>query len=162
MNWGNNMIMSGGNLTNMADTLKRIPFFFTFDLYLTEDHRILRHRFPGCQFPGISLCPDQNLQIGFNGPVGMNDWSFFFRQPVCKARGKEEPCRTSCWTSPGESARISMPRLCRSSLNNLGDGREKRAGPQQETYLWNRSTIASARTSSAKTTGWSGSRKTAA
>jgi anaerobic selenocysteine-containing dehydrogenase len=87
MNWGNNMIMSGGNLSNMEDTLKRIPFFFTFDLYLTEITEFCDIVLPDMSHYE-SLCPDQNLQTGFNGPVGMNYWSFFFRQPVVKPIGE--------------------------------------------------------------------------
>jgi molybdopterin-containing oxidoreductase family molybdopterin binding subunit len=81
MNFGNNMIMSGGNLSNMEDTLKRIPFYFTFDVYLTEITYFCDVVLPDTSF-FESLCVNQNLQTGFNGPVGMNDWSFHIRQPV--------------------------------------------------------------------------------
>ncbi len=91
MNWGNNMIMSGGNLSNMEDTLKRIPFFFTFDLYLTEITEFCDIVLPDASYLE-STCADQNLQTGFNGPVGMNDWAFFFRQPVIdKPVGERRP-----------------------------------------------------------------------
>jgi anaerobic selenocysteine-containing dehydrogenase len=90
MSWGNNMIMSGGNLSNMEDTLKRIPFFFTFDLYLTEITEFCDVVLPDCSYLE-STCADQNLQTGFNGPVGMNDWAFFIRQPVCKPLGESRP-----------------------------------------------------------------------
>ena len=85
MNFGNNMIMSSGNLDNMADTLKKIPFFFTFDLYLTEVTYFCDVVLPDTSFLE-SLCANENLQTGFNGPVGMNDWSFHIRQPVVEPK----------------------------------------------------------------------------
>jgi anaerobic selenocysteine-containing dehydrogenase len=87
MNFGNNMIMSGGNLSNMEDTLKRIPFFFTFDVYLTEITYFCDVVLPDTSY-FESLCVNQNLQTGFNGPVGMNDWSFHIRQPVVEPKGE--------------------------------------------------------------------------
>jgi anaerobic selenocysteine-containing dehydrogenase len=81
MNFGNNMIMSSGNLDNMDDTLKKIPFFFSFDVYLTEVTYYCDVVLPDTSY-FESLCVNQNLQTGFNGPVGMNDWSFHIRQPV--------------------------------------------------------------------------------
>ena len=69
MNFGNNMIMSGGNLENMADTLKKIPFFFTFDLYLSEVTDFCDVVLPDTSYLE-SLSANENLQVGFNGPVG--------------------------------------------------------------------------------------------
>jgi anaerobic selenocysteine-containing dehydrogenase len=87
MNFGNNMIMSSGNLDNMDDTLKNIPFFFTFDVYLTEITYYADVVLPDTSFLE-SLCVNQNLQTGFNGPVGMNDWSFHIRQPAVEPSGE--------------------------------------------------------------------------
>jgi anaerobic selenocysteine-containing dehydrogenase len=87
MNFGNNMIMSGGNLDNMSDTLKKIPFFFTFDLYLTEITDFCDIVLPDTSYLE-SLSANENLQTGFNGPVGMNDWAFHIRQPIVKPIGE--------------------------------------------------------------------------
>ncbi len=87
MNFGNNMIMSGGNLENMSDTLKKIPFFFSFDLYLTEVTEFCDVVLPDTSFLE-SLSANENLQVGFNGPVGMNDWAYYIRQPVCDIPGE--------------------------------------------------------------------------
>ncbi len=87
MNWGNNTIMSGGNLDNISDTLKKVPFVFTFDIYKSEVTEFCDIVLPDTSYLE-SLSADENLHTGYNGPIGLNHWSFFMRQPVCKVQGE--------------------------------------------------------------------------
>jgi len=87
MNWGTNLIMSGGNLDNISDTLKKIPFVFTFDIYLSEFTDFCDIVLPDTSFLE-SLSIDENLHVGYNGPIGMSDWSFHLRQPVTAISGE--------------------------------------------------------------------------
>ena len=87
MNWGTNLIMSAGNLDNISDTLKKIPFVFTFDIYLSEFTDFCDIVLPDTSYLE-SLSIDENLHVGYNGPIGMADWSFHLRQPVTKVKGE--------------------------------------------------------------------------
>lgn len=83
INFGANSVMSVGNASTVAETLKRIPFIVSFELCLTEFSDFADIVLPDtCYLERLDFCP-HNQPI-FNHPAGRGYWGWGIRQPVAE------------------------------------------------------------------------------
>jgi molybdopterin-containing oxidoreductase family molybdopterin binding subunit len=73
--------MSIGNSDTVAETLKRIPFIISFDIFLNETTDFADIVLPdACYLERLDVGP--NHPFIFNHPAGRGTWTWTVRQPV--------------------------------------------------------------------------------
>lgn len=83
INFGCNSIMSVGNAQTVAETLKKIPFIVSFDLFLNEFTDFADIVLPDvCYLERLDAAP--NHPFIFNHPAGLGEWAWPIRQPTVK------------------------------------------------------------------------------
>ena len=87
MNFGCNSVMSVGSPETVAETLKRIPFMFSFDLFLNETTDFADIVLPDTSyFERYDAVP--NEPFIFNHTAGLGTWGWPIRQPVIPNQGE--------------------------------------------------------------------------
>lgn len=83
INFGANSVMSVGNAETVAETLKRIPFIVSLDLFLNEFTNFADIVLPDtCYLERLDPAPYD--QFIFNHPAGRGEWGWAIRQPVAE------------------------------------------------------------------------------
>ncbi len=86
INMGCNSIMSVGNKDQVAESLKKIPYIVSFDLFLNEFTDFADIVLPDKSFLE-RLDGSPNGKFIFNHPAGMGEWSWPIRQPAVETHG---------------------------------------------------------------------------
>ncbi|MDP6646173.1 MAG: molybdopterin-dependent oxidoreductase [Rhodospirillales bacterium] len=88
MNYGTNMIMSIANKDVVAESLKKIDYMVSFDLFLTETSVFADIVLPDRGYLGC-YNTRPNIPFIFSHPAGMGDWSWSIQQPIVEPEGNE-------------------------------------------------------------------------
>ena len=88
INYGTNLVMSLANKDVVANSLTRLDFMVSFDLFLTETSNFADIVLPDRGYLG-SYNPRPNFPFIFNHPAGMGDWSWSIQQPIVEPQGQE-------------------------------------------------------------------------
>ena len=88
INYGTNLLMSIANKDEVADSLIKLDFMVSFDLFLTETSNFADIVLPDRGYLG-SYNPRPNFPFIFNHPAGLGEWSWPIQQPVVEPQGQE-------------------------------------------------------------------------
>ena len=88
LNYGTNLLMSIGNKDEVADSLLKLDFIASFDLFFTETSDFVDIILPDRGYLGC-YNTRPNIPYIFSHPAGMGDWSWAIQQPVVEPEGKE-------------------------------------------------------------------------
>jgi len=88
INYGANIMMSIANKDLIAESLKKLDFIASFDLFLNETSDFVDIILPDRGYLGCYNTRPNSPYI-FSHPAGMGDWSWAIQQPVVEPEGKE-------------------------------------------------------------------------
>ena len=89
LNLGCNLVMSIGNSETVAQTLEKLKFMVSFDLYLTETSNFADIVLPDCSYIQSMDSRSSFPFIHCSMPGGMGNWSWPIRQPVLPPEGQQ-------------------------------------------------------------------------
>ena len=91
LNFGCNLVMSIGNSETVAESLAKIPFMVSFDLYLNETSNFADIVLPDCSYLQ-SYDSRSNFPFIFGHPAGLGEWCWPIRQPVLPPDADQRRC----------------------------------------------------------------------
>ncbi|MCC4114944.1 molybdopterin-dependent oxidoreductase [Aromatoleum toluclasticum] len=90
INFGCNLVMAIGNAETVAQSLQRLKFMVSFDLFLTETSRFADIVLPDASYLQMTDSRS-NFPFMFSLPGGMGEWCWPIRQPVVPPDGEQRP-----------------------------------------------------------------------
>jgi len=88
INYGANIMMSIANKDLIAESLKKLDFIASFDLFMNETSDFVDIILPDRGYLGCYNTRPNTPYI-FSHPAGMGDWSWAIQQPVVEPEGEE-------------------------------------------------------------------------
>lgn len=90
INYGCNLLLSIANRETVAQSLAKIKFMVSFDLYLTETSALADIVLPDCSYLQ-SLNSRSNFPFILSHPAGLGEWCWAIQQPVLEPSGEQRP-----------------------------------------------------------------------